>query len=306
MGLGKNNKTQKQQGGKLYRLVNNIAIVGLFLAVTLFVLMIMNAISWSSVMIGLALAIAIICFCLILALPWVKKLERKEFKILSYVFLGLVALCCVLWVVSDIVIINQVNNITYASKHDLTSQEEAKFIKGLISSLKFLKVTLFITIQFSVASFVASSVTKFRKTMIPFQAITYSAYAVCDFWISGIMLSIKINSNLDFSKSVDIGEVFSANSGMLNFLVSKVMMTILVVAIAYVLIASIVIKKQETRRINNATEDLVFGKGDENENQGTKQESTEDKLLSLKKLFDSGLITQEEYDAKKSDILKDM
>lgn len=309
--FNKKEKTIKPQGGKLYRLVNNVSIVGLFLAVTLIILMVMKTIPWSSGMVGLVLAIAIICFCLILALPWVRKLENKEFKVLSYVFLGLVALCCILWVIADIVVIKEFNAIKSISDSDPTDAEQGKFIKGLIYSLKYLKTTLFITIQFSVASFVATSITKFRKTMIPFQAITYTAYAVCDFWISGIMMSVKINSNLDFSKNVEFGDVFSANSGFLKFLVSRVMITILVVAIAYVIIAGVVNKKQEARRVSNATEDLAFSGEEKNvvheqDVQANHVESAEDKLMSLKKMLDNGLITQEEYDEKKTDILKNM
>lgn len=312
MGMfSKKQKEPKPQGGKLYRTVNSISIVGLFLAVTLLILMVMKTIPWSSGMVGFVLAIAIVCFCLILALPWVRKLENKEFKILSYVFLGLVAFCCILWVVADIVIIKEFNAIKDVSSSNLTEEDERKFLKGIVSSLKYLKTTLFITIQFSVASFVATQVTKFRKTMIPFQAITYSAYAVCDFWISGIMLSVKIKSNIDFSKDLSIGDIFGVNSGFLKFLVGKAMITILVIAIAYVLIASIVIKKQEARRVHNATEDLAYGSRGE-AGEGTEQvnpakhESAEDKLLSLKKMLDGRLITQEEYDEKKSEILKDM
>lgn len=303
-------KKQKTQGGKIYRLVNNIAIVGLFLAVTLFVLMIMGTIGWSSTMIGFVLAVAILCFCLILALPWVRKLEQGEFKILSYIFLGLVALCCVLWIIADVVIIKQYKSIKHLSQSSMTQEDEAKFMKGLLSSLNYLKVTLFISIQFSVASFVATSYTKLRNTMIPFQAITYSAYAVCDFWISGLILSLKIKSKINFADDIAVDEIFSTNRALLKFLVSKAMITILVVAIAYVIIAGIIMKRQETRRLNNATEDLAYGKNgispEEKVSEEKQTETAEDKLMSLKKMLDNGLITQEEYDAKKSDILKEM
>lgn len=306
--FSKKEKAAKNEGGKIYRLVNNISIVGLFLAVTLLILMIMKVIAWSSGMVGFVLAIAIVCFCLILALPWVRKLEKNQFKILSYVFLGLVGLCCILWVIADIVIIKEVNAIKRASNNTI---DETEFLKGLVGSLRYLKTTLFITIQFSVASFVASSITKFRKTMIPFQAITYSAYAVCDFWISGLMFCLRIKSNIDFSKSVDIGDVFSANSKLLKFLVSKPMITVLLIAIAYVIIAGAIIKRQESRRVKNATEDLTFGGSDAeaseyNASQSKPIESAEDKLLSLKKMLDNGLITEDEYNNKKAEILKDM
>lgn len=306
-------KKQKPQGGKLYRLVNNISIVGLFLAVTLFVLMIMGTIDWSSTMVGFVLAIAILCFCMILALPWVRKLEQGEFKVLAIVFLGLVGVCCILWIIADIVIIKEYKALRYVSENNVTNEEETKVMKGLFSSLNYLKATLFISIQFSVASFIATSITKLRNTMIPFQAITYSAYAVCDFWISGILLSLRIKSKIDFAQEVDISDVFSTNQVLLKFLVSRAMLTILVIAITYVIIAGIIMKRQETRRVNNATESLAYSSAGESENdvvsapaQESRVDSPEEKLASLKKMLDNGLITQEEYDTKKSEILKDM
>lgn len=306
-------RKQRSQGGKIYKIINNVSIVGLFLAVTLFVLMIMGTIGWSSAMVGFVLAIAILCFSMILALPWVRKLEQGEFKVMSYVFLGLVTVCCILWIIADVVIIKEYKTIKYMSSVQATDEENRKFIKGLLGSLNYLKATLFITIQFSVASFIATSITKLRNSMIPFQAITYSAYGVCDFWISGILLSLRIKSNIDFSDDVAVSDIFSTNQGLLKFLVSRTVITILVIAIAYVIISAAIMKRQEAKRINNATEDLVYGdKKDAVLEQNTEAEpqkyveTPEEKLASLKKMLDNNLITNEEYDKKKSEILKDM
>lgn len=306
-------RKQKSQGGKIYKIINNVSIVGLFLAVTLFVLMIMGTIGWSSEMVGFVLAIAILCFSMILALPWVRKLEQGEFKVLSNVFLGLVTVCCILWITADVVIIKEYKTIKYMSSVQATDDENRRFLKGLLGSLNYLKATLFITIQFSVASFIATSITKLRNSMIPFQAITYSAYGFCDFWISGILLSLRIKSNIDFSDDVAVNDIFSTNQGLLKFLVSRTVITILVIAIAYVIISAAIMKRQEAKRINNATEDLVYGdKKDAVLEQNTEAEpqkyveTPDEKLASLKKMLDNNLITKEEYDKKKSEILKDM
>lgn len=300
----------KPEGGKIYKIINSCAIVGLFVAVGIFVLMITGTIEWSSAMVGFTLAIAIICFCCLLALPWVRKLEQGDFKIMAYVFLGLVALCCILWVIADIVVIKQYRAIKYALNNDITSEESEKFAKGLLKALNYLKFTTFVTIQFSVASFIASVILKLRKTLIPFQAIAYASYAVCDFWISGLMLSIKINADVSFSDgSMKFGDVFSANESFIKFLVSRAMLTVLLLAIAYVVISNVVIKKQEQRRMKNAAEDLTFDNTTvktQEQAVETKVETPEEKLASLKKMYDSELITKEEYETKKSEILKDM
>lgn len=318
MGLfSKKNKNQeylKPDGGKLYKIINSCAIIGLFVAVGLFVLMIVGTIDWSSAKVGLTLAIAIVCFCCILALPWVRKLEQGEFKIMSYVFLGLVALCCILWIIADIVVINQYRAIRDAVKNEISGAESEKFARGLLKALNYLKFTTFVTIQFSVASFISSVIIKLRRTLIPFQAIAYASYAVCDFWISGLLLSLKINSNVQFKGgSLDLGDVFSLNESFIKFLVSKGMLTVLLLAISYVIISNVVIKKQEQRRMKNAASDLAFSKpiADDTsasikQEEEVKVESSEEKLLTLKKMYENELITKEEYEAKKSEILKDM
>lgn len=302
----KKDKTPKPEGGKWYKIINTSAIIGLFVAVGLLVLMITGIIGWSSAMVGLTLGIAIVCFCCILALPWIRRLEKGEFKIMSYVFLGLVALCCVLWVIADIIIIKQYRNIRLASKGEFTDEETTAFIRSLLHSLNYFKFTTFITIQFSVASFVAAVIIKLRKNMLVLQGIAYASYAVCDFWISGILLSISIKSNAKFGDSLVLDEIFSVNAGFLKFLVSKVMLTILFLAIAYVIVSNVIIKKQEQRMIKNVNEDTIYGDVESQPNSEKQEETIEVKLEKLKKMYEGELISKEEYESKKSEILKDL
>lgn len=302
----KKDKTPKPEGGKWYKIINTSAIIGLFVAVGLLVLMITGIIGWSSAMVGLTLGIAIVCFCCILALPWIRRLEKGEFKIMSYVFLGLVALCCVLWVIADIIIIKQYRNIRLASKGEFTDEQISAFIRSLLHSLNYFKFTTFITIQFSVASFVAAVIIKLRKNMLVLQGIAYASYAVCDFWISGILLSISIKSNAKFGDSLVLDEIFSVNAGFLKFLVSKVMLTILFLAIAYVIVSNVIIKKQEQRMIKNVNEDTIYGAVESQPNSEKQEETIEVKLEKLKKMYEGELISKEEYESKKSEILKDL
>ena len=152
----KNQEKAPVDGGKLYKIINTCSIVGLFVTVGLVVLMIMGTIKCTSSVVGIVAAIAILCFSCVLALPWIRKIENNEFKVLSYVFLGIVALSCLLWIISDIVIISQYKVIKAASlKDELTNEESTKLFNSLVSSLNYLKTAVFISIQFSVVSFVA-------------------------------------------------------------------------------------------------------------------------------------------------------
>ena len=129
----KANTNPKPQGGKYYRIVNTSAIVGLFVAVGILVLMVTGTIPWTSS------AVAILCFSCLLALPWIRKIENNEFKILSYVFLGIVGLSCILWLISDIVIISEYKAIKAAAGKELTDDEQIKLLSSLLRTINFLK-----------------------------------------------------------------------------------------------------------------------------------------------------------------------
>ena len=308
----KNQEKAPVDGGKLYKIINTCSIVGLFVTVGLVVLMIMGTIKCTSSVVGIIAAIAILCFSCILALPWIRKIENNEFKVLSYVFLGIVALSCLLWIISDIVIISQYKVIKAASlKDELTNEESTKLFNSLVGSLNYLKTAVFISIQFSVASFVATGVTKYRKTMLPFQVITYVSYLLCDLWISTFLFTINVKK-INASNVGDINKIFIINENLLKFLTSKAIVTIFVIAIAYVIIANAIIKRQEQRRLKNASEDLAKGNvavvtsANSQETPVATVETPEEKLAKLKSMYEKELITKEEYETKKNDILKDM
>lgn len=314
MGLFRKSKSatlEAPQGGKLYKIINTCAIVGLFVAVGIVVLMITQTIKFSSSIIGLVIAIGILCFSCILALPWIRKIENNEFKILSYVFLGLIAVSCVLWIVSDIVIIHEYKEIKSAvNGSNMTDEENVKFFNGIVGALNYLKASVFISVQFSVASFIATSITKYKKTLIPFQAIAYTSYAVCDFWFSGFLFALNIKKASSVS-GLDISDVFSVNSNMVKFLVSKAMLTIFILAVAYVIVANAVIKRMEQRKVKYATDDLANGRVPAPQGGATvatepEKETAQERLEKLKSMFDNKLITEEEYNQKKAEILKDM
>ena len=308
----KNQEKAPVDGGKLYKIINTCSIVGLFVTVGLVVLMIMGTIKCTSSVVGIIAAIAILCFSCILALPWIRKIENNEFKVLSYVFLGIVELSCLLWIISDIVIISQYKVIKAASlKDELTNEESTKLFNSLVGSLNYLKTAVFISIQFSVASFVATGVTKYRKTMLPFQVITYVSYLLCDLWMSTFLFTINVKK-INASNVGDINKIFLINENLLKFLTSKAIVTIFVIAIAYVIIANAIIKRQEQRRLKNASEDLAKGNvavvtsANSQETPVATVETPEEKLAKLKSMYEKELITKEEYETKKNDILKDM
>jgi len=311
--IDRKRQNPNKQGGKVYKAINSISIIGLFIAVGLIVLMITKTIDVSANMTGIIIAIGILCFSCVTALPWIRRIERGEFKKLSYVFLGLVIISCVLWIAADIVVITQYKVLknTFASNTTLPDEERLKVLSNLFSSLNFLKVALFLTIQFSIASFVATTVTKYGKTMLAFQVITYLSYLFVDFWISGLLFSFSIKSDFSAIQGSDVlSEVFYLNKEFLEFLINKAVLTILALAVVYVGISNAVMKRQDQRKLNYALQDMGDGVetpiAGQEEQSAEQKESVEERLEKLKKMYESEIITKEEYEQKRAEILKDL
>ena len=79
---------EKQKQNNIYKLVQTIAIIGIFAAVAILVLGFTEVFKLTSGLFVVVGVIGVICGCCLLAAPWVRRLERNEFKILSWVFIG--------------------------------------------------------------------------------------------------------------------------------------------------------------------------------------------------------------------------
>ena len=140
----------KNKKFNLFKLLQNIALIGLFLVIgfgTMFFLT-----SRNSVTIELTLILSFALVGVLLVLPWAKYLEQKEYKIVSLVFLIATAICVVLWEISTIIIF-----AAYRSNN---------FNTGII---QLVRITLVISLQIAIASFIGRFIIKYRAKYIPFQ-----------------------------------------------------------------------------------------------------------------------------------------
>lgn len=281
--------------GKIYKTVRLAAIIGTFVAIAVFVFGIMGFFTMNSTVTGVLITVGIICFGCLIALPWLRVLERKDlkaFKIVSLVFLAFTVVCVLLWIVCGWQLIALYNK---AKTDDFAPD-------SLATTLKVIQAALIISIQFFVASAVATSIIKFRKTMLPFQIIAFISYAFLDFIVSFALCCIIIKSD-----GFDISDKIS----LLN---NKLVLTLGIIAIIYSAIAQSVMTNIERRRLRNTAEDMYreaeFGSaGNASDGKPDKKEpaeSAEDKLAKIKELRDKGLITQDEYDKKRGEIINDI
>ena len=232
---------------------------------------------------------------ILMVLPWSKYMEQKEYKIVSLVFLIATGVCVLLWEISTLVICHaiRVEHMNLAMAH-------------------LVRITLLISLQVTIANFIGKYIVKYRNKYIPFQAITYLSLLYIDIWVSILLFGVSINKGFEVSHET------------LSIIWNRVAGSFMVLACAYVLISTGVIANARKRRVRNAIlahnrklnkdigiMDLDDDEEEENEAEFKRiakqqAETVEAQLEKLKSMLDKGLITQEEYDAKRKDILAKM
>lgn len=278
------------EDNRLYKLVSNIAIIGVFVSVAILVLGIFKIFEMNSFIFGIVATIAVLSIACFLLLPWVRRFGKGESKKISLVFMVLIIACAVLWLVCVYMFIGIYNK----------SKVDGFDAKSLVTPLNFVKATLIISMQFLMASLVAETVIRYRKKMIVFQAITYLSNLFFDFYITFFLGCLSISNE---------GMALSDKAKILG---NKFMVVMFVISIIYMAISSAIMKKQEAKRFTLAVQDNYDMDGQRRSKDEKAEEvqpavqSPEEKLESLKNMLDKNLISQEEYDKKREEILKDM
>ena len=273
-----------REGGKLYKILATISMVGIFLAAGILVLAGTGVFKISAGVFGTIAMIGILCLALISMLPWVRRFERNEYKSVAIAFMAVISTCAVLWIVSDWLIVAMVNN------HNAG-----------VALLWFVKIAIILSLQLMVADVVAVMLLRFGKSYLPFQIITYLSYAFIDFYLTFLLCCIHINGG-----DIKLSPAFGALGG-------KAMITLIVLAVVYAAISSSILRFVQQRRLRNMVMDYHEGKlsyVDQEEAEEPKaeepKETPEEKLEKLKKLYEQELISKEDYEAKKAEIVKDL
>ena len=270
----------------LFRLLQNIALIGIMLVIGLVVVFVTGAVPVNNILIEFTIIIGLLLLGVLLVLPWAKYLEQKQYKIVSLVFLIAVAVCVVLWIICTAIIFHAYR---------------AQNIEDL-SVINLVRVTLIISFQVIVASFIGKFIIKYQAKYVPFQVIAYISILYVDFFLSTLLCGIKVlPGEIDYSQST------------LNFIIPQ--WPFLMLACVYLGVVYGVITNSRKRRVRNA----ILGKSrklnkdiglidleDDNEEEKptTNNQDAEAQLEKIKGMYDKGLITKEEYDAKRQAILE--
>lgn len=273
--------------GRLYSTISSISIAGVFIAIALIVLIMFKFINMSSFWVGIIGTILIVCLGFMTSLYWVQKIEQDKFKKTSIVFLALTVFAVVLWAISLWIGVSIFNDLI---------NDSGKTIDDFRGSLLFVKITLIFSIQFLVASFIGTGITKYGKSRYVFQAIGYLSYLFIDFYVTYLIACIGFKDG-----------TIVINEGI-SLLGNKVVLMFFILAILYAMVVNSIIKKIEQRRMRNLADrdEPVKRTQEVSTVDADARDSQENRLKKLKDMFDKNLITKEEYDKKKDEILKDL
>lgn len=296
-----NKKMDAGNHGQLYRIINSISMTGIFIVAAVIVLSISGIFAMTSTIFGLTGTVMFLCLAAMLALPWVKWIEKKQHKKLAIVFLALIAVCLIMWIVCLWLGVS-----LYRQLRDGAGLNAVDNFVGTINTMKF---TLVFSLQFIFASTIANGIIKYKKTYIPFQAFTYASHLYLDFYITTFIFC------LSFSKAE--GHATIALSQNVNILIHPVTLTILALSVVFMAISSGFMKRLEKDRAQQLMETTVElaekhieqlekGETPKTEPKAKEEESIEEKLAQLKNLLDKKLITQEEYDQKRKELIDNL
>ena len=272
----------------LFKILQNVAIVGLFLLMGIGVLIGVGVIEYSVIVIQWNVIVALIFLGVLLALPWAKYIEKKEYKIVSIVFLTLALVCIVLWIISTFVVCSHIEAGTISA--------------GLIN---LMRITLIISLQMIISTIIGSFVIKYKSKYIPFQAITYLGLAFIDFYAVTLLVATRF-----------VGGELVVSEKMQQLLFNKTTLGILLVAFIYIIAAFVIVYGSKKRSIRNRLlsprdryrRDLGLIDVYEEEEEETQPDApdAEKQLEKLKAMLDKNLITKEEYDAKRKEVIDKM
>lgn len=275
---------------KLQKIFSTISITSLFVVVGLVVLMIGGTIKSSRFMWDLVLIVGIVSFSCVSCLSVARYVEDKEKRIPAFIVIGLTGLTCILWIIALFVGQGFIDKIRGGTAEGA----------NLVHTWNFIKIVIFITVQTAFANLIVTYLFWFKNRLIPFQVVMYLSNGIVDLWLSLVLLS----SGFSESKGA------YAN---LPWLYSREVITILVISFMYMMISTMLIRRFFRRKVVVTTqgydprmdlevevEDDVASKKEE------EKPSVEERIKKLDNLKAGGLITEEEYNAKKAKILEDI
>lgn len=280
---------------KKFNLLKFLTSTSLYLMLFIIAIIVISLFGYISLGAGLVkflLVLCVICASTWLAMPWARKLQSDpKLKTVSIIFLSAVGVFAVLWIIG---IFMSANLIDIISKAVTNEANEEMLAKNTVMVARYLKWVVVLFIQFVLANSIASTMIKYGKEKIPYQVILYLCGLVIDVFFVRLLFIFKISD--DYALKVNNAE----------FLSNKFTWLLVVLSLIILLASSAFNKRYEKRRRKEEPEPETTYAKPEKKQEVDSSEDVEVKLEKLKRLLEQNLITQEEYDAKRQDILKEL
>lgn len=302
---------------KLYRTVRTVVILATILTTTLFVLGLIVSDLRHEWLFRLVFSSYAICAGGGMALPWITEFERDRRKIskgeqvapwrkyVVFAFWGLIAICSLLWIISVFLISDS------ALKIFGEMLEDADKDLDLGTTFTMLRVSIIFTLQVAVGSVIVTSTMRYGKKYFGLRIVMYVTALYLDLWLSWFVGGVTVAGLAD--------RTFTP--------VSVTGLWVLAILAAVALLTAGGIFSNQARRkeielfmkgdvealtegdvdLIDATATHTWGKQDTPPAPpATDAKDPEQQLAKIKDLLDKGVITEEEYQAKRKDIIDKM
>lgn len=300
---------------KLYRTVRTVVILVAALTTVLFILGFVVPELRHAWLFRLVFSVYAVCAGGGMALPWITEFERDrrkaakgEFvapwrKFVVFGFWALIAICSLLWIISVFIISDAALQILGEIIEDSSADLD------LGTTFTMLRISIIFTLQVTVGSIIATSTMRYGRQYLGLRIVMYITALYLDFWLSWFVGGVT---------------VAGLTSGTFAPISVTGLWVIAVLAAVGLLVAGGIFGNQARRKeielfMKGDLEALTDGDVDLIDAQissgwGSKQATpsapvsndAEKQLAKIKDLFDKGVITEEEYQKKRQDIIDKM
>ncbi len=338
-GNGGELKALREPKSKWYRIVQTIAIILIVLGAALLIMsFFFPALNKNF---DLWLKVSLVMIALggggLFTLPWVFFLERNKrlvdektyadkvngkFKYIAFAFFAAIGVCTVLWIIA----VFTVHVDTFTELGEVYAGDKPKSVLADDGMLVFLAVAIILSLQVGIASFVTSNALRFRKKFLAVRVIQYVSLLIIDIWLSwiagalfgGTLITYEANGNHSIATPINPlhGVVVIAILAAIALLVTVLTVNRMVyrermdlftrgLGAAYTATDDDIIQGtfSEAERISETGGSVVFKTAEEPAESAPSVKSAEEQLATIADLRDRGLITEEEYNKKRQDII---
>lgn len=338
-----NLKALREPKSKWYRVVQVVSIILIALGAALIIMSFFIPFLHNHFDVWLKISLVMIALGGggLFTLPWVNFLERNKrlleektyadrvngkFKYVAFAFLGAIGVCILLWIIA----VFTVHVDTFANLFEFYFGEGSADILSGDGRLAFLAVAIILSLQVGIASYITTSIFRFRKKFLVVRVIQYVSLLLLDIWgswLAGAMFGgtlIKVNEAggkipappINLTQALPVIAILAVIALLvtvitLNKMVYRERMDLFTkgAGAAYTATDDDIIQGtfDESIRIDNSVNfTRVETESEPQPAETAPEETVEQKLEKIADLRDRGVITEEEYRKKRQDIIDGM